>query len=55
MNCWHCKNPLTWGGDIDLEEEFYENYSIETNLLCSNCGAFVLVYLPRTTDHGSEE
>ena len=23
MDCWHCGTELIWGGDHDLEEEFY--------------------------------
>lgn len=45
MNCWHCTYALTWGGDHDTEDDPY--HSMVTNLSCSNCGAFVLVYLPR--------
>lgn len=44
MNCWHCDNPLIWGGDIDTE--LGDQEMIETNLSCSKCEAFVLVYLP---------
>lgn len=44
MKCWHCGNELIWGGDIDTE--LGDQEMIETNLSCSKCEAFVLVYLP---------
>ncbi len=50
MNCWHCKTELIWGGDHDLEEED-EDYEMVTNLSCGNCGAFVLVYLPKEKEN----
>lgn len=49
MNCWHCGHQLIWGGDHDIEEED-EEYCMETNLSCPNCGSFVLVFLPKDTD-----
>ena len=45
MNCWHCNTQLIWGGDHDIEED--EDYVMETNLSCPNCGSFVMVYLPK--------
>lgn len=51
MKCWHCNSELIWGGDSDLEEDD-ENYSIETNLSCPKCEAFVLVYLPKDKSMG---
>ena len=49
MKCWHCDTELTWGGDHDIDHED-EDYCMETNLSCHNCGAFVLVYLPKTSE-----
>jgi RNase P subunit RPR2 len=49
MLCWHCKNPLTWGGDHDIEEED-ETYCMVTNLSCQECGCHVDVYLPKDTN-----
>jgi len=46
MNCWHCNHELIWGADHDLDEED-ENFLMVTNLTCSNCGAYVEVYLPK--------
>jgi len=46
VNCWHCKHELTWGADHDIAEED-EEYCIETNLSCSSCGSFVMVFLPK--------
>lgn len=40
MQCWACKGELIWG---DIEDEG-EDYTIETNLSCSKCGAFVMVH-----------
>lgn len=47
MQCWACKSDLIWGGDHDIEDEG-EDYTIETNLSCPKCGAFVMVH------HGSK-
>jgi hypothetical protein len=44
MNCWHCLEELICGGDHDLDDE---EFDMVTNLSCPNCGAYVLVYLPR--------
>jgi len=41
MDCWHCGTELIWGGDHDLEEEFYD---IVSNLSCMNCETYVEVY-----------
>ena len=46
MKCLHCDTELICGGDHDIEHEDSE-YSMETNLSCSNCGSFVVVYLPK--------
>ena len=45
MKCWHCKTELIWGGDHDCED--HEDFLMETNLSCPNCGTLVLVYLPK--------
>jgi len=50
MNCWHCNTKLTWGGDHDIEEDqtyLFGEYSMVTNLSCSECDSYVLVYYPR--------
>ena len=47
MNCWHCKTELIWGGDHDIEEEEWHEYSMVTNLSCPNCKCLVEVYLPK--------
>ena len=57
MNCWHCNGELIWGGDHDLEEGegvLSDEYFIETNLSCPDCGSFVLVYCPRENERISE-
>jgi|TARA_R110000803_G_scaffold199468_1_gene263546 hypothetical protein len=46
MKCWYCNGELIWGGDHDIDEET-EDYSIVTNLTCSECGAYVECYLPK--------
>ena len=46
MKCWHCNNELIWGGDHDIDEEDTE-YMMVTNLSCTKCDSFVLVYLPK--------
>ena len=53
MNCWHCNTELIWGGDSDIEEDEDEYYTIQTNLSCPNpqCGAEVLVYLPKDNNN----
>ena len=40
MNCYHCETDLIWGGDHDSDSD---NFFIETNLSCPNCGAAVIV------------
>tara|TARA_Y100001963_G_scaffold9242_1_gene11877 strand:- start:344 stop:520 length:177 start_codon:yes stop_codon:yes gene_type:complete len=52
MNCWHCKNQLTWGGDFDYEDYGLDGNGIVSNLSCSKCGAYVEVYLP--LEYGEE-
>ena len=47
MKCWACKEEFIWGGDQDIEDES-EDFTIETNLSCPKCGAFVMVH------HGSK-
>ena len=47
MQCWACKEELIWGGDHGIEDES-EDFTIETNLSCPKCGAFVMVH------HGSK-
>jgi DNA-directed RNA polymerase subunit RPC12/RpoP len=54
MNCWHCNTKLIWGGDHDVEDWKDEEYSMETNLSCPECGSFVLVYLPKTISKEEE-
>ena len=47
MNCWHCGTELIWGGDHDLEEEFYGKdhaYDFVTNLSCPKCQSYVEVH-----------
>ena len=53
MKCWHCDNELIWGGDHDVEDGDNE-YSMETNLSCPECGSFYLVYLPKEGDDNAE-
>ena len=43
MNCWHCGEELSWGGDHDYEMS--DDFDLETNLSCPRCNAHVLVYL----------
>jgi len=49
MKCWHCNASLIWGGDHDIDDDNYmsEEYLMETNLSCPDCGSFVLVYYPK--------
>lgn len=41
--CWHCHGDLVWGGDNECDSE---DYQMESNFTCANCGAFVMLYLP---------
>ena len=50
MNCWHCTKKLIWGGDNDYEDYGLEGEGIVSNLSCSNCDVFVLVYCPIDKD-----
>ena len=43
--CWACGADLIWGGDHDEEDSDGVEY-IASNLSCSKCDAFYLVYLP---------
>ena len=43
MNCWACDTELIWGGDHDADTDD-EDHLIVTNLHCSECNSFVLVY-----------
>ena len=45
MNCWHCQSKLIWGGDHTYEDYSMEGEGIVSNLSCSKCDAFVLVYM----------
>ena len=48
MNCWHCKTPLIWGGDHDLEDSVRgEMFAMVTNLSCPKCNSYVEVYVPK--------
>ena len=45
MKCWHCGSELIWGGDHEEEiDEDEFQFHVVTNLSCSRCDAFVLVY-----------
>ena len=44
MNCWHCNEELIWGGDHSYEDYGLDGEGIVSNLSCSRCSAFVLVY-----------
>lgn len=37
MKCYVCETTLIWGGDQDIDHEYYD---METNLSCPNCGAY---------------
>ncbi len=42
MNCYWCSSKLIWGGDEDIDKsmpDLYPEYSIKTNLHCSQCGS----------------
>jgi hypothetical protein len=43
LNCYCCGEELIWGGDHDDEDDMGREL-IVTNLSCSKCDAFVLVY-----------
>jgi DNA-directed RNA polymerase subunit RPC12/RpoP len=42
MKCWNCNTNLIWGGDHDIEDS--EEFDIESNFSCPDCGSFVLFY-----------
>ena len=44
MNCWHCQSDLIWGGDRTYEDYGMEGEGIVSNLSCSKCNSYVLVY-----------
>ena len=45
MKCWHCKAELIWGGDFDYDDYGITGEGIVSNFSCSNCRAYVEVYL----------
>ena len=45
MKCWHCQSDVIWGGDHSFEEYDLEGEGIVTNMSCSKCPAYYLVYL----------
>ena len=45
MKCYVCNSELIWGGDLDAED-MDGNKLIETNLSCSRCDTYVIVYQP---------
>ena len=51
MNCPRCDTELIWGGDHDVEDS--DEWAIESNASCQNCGVFVLVLYP--FDDGTEK
>lgn len=48
MNCWHCKTPLRWGADHDVQDDSGKPF-ILSELSCPNCKSFVEVYYPVDT------
>ena len=46
MDCYHCNEKLIWGGDHDYEDYDRPGEGVVSNLSCSNCESYVLVYLP---------
>ena len=55
MDCWHCGTELIWGGDHDLEEEFYGEdhaYDFVTNLSCPKCQAYVKYIIVKRVKNG---
>lgn len=52
MNCWHCKTPLIWGSDHDLDEDYepwhnaHKSFSMLTVLSCPKCDSMVEVFYP---------
>jgi len=42
MKCYCCDENLIWGGDENCDDD--DNFEIMTNLSCSKCEAFVIVY-----------
>ena len=55
MNCWHCGTELIWGGDHDLEEEFYGEdhaYDFVSNFSCPKCQSYVEVHHRKESQNG---
>ncbi len=49
INCYTCNTKMIWGGDHDIDDDNYmsEEYLMETNLSCPDCGSLVLVFYPK--------
>ena len=55
MDCWHCGTELIWGGDHDLEEEFYGEdhaYDFVTNLSCPKCQPMLKYIIVKRVKNG---
>ena len=50
MLCWHCGNPMIWGGDFSLEDYGEEGEGIYSNFSCSVCPATAEVRLAEDED-----
>ena len=53
LKCFGCAGDVIWGGDHDIEDD--EDYFIVSNLSCSNCKAFYLMYHPMPPSDETDE
>ena len=50
MKCYFCEGAMIIGGDHDCEDPENDDFSMVTNMSCSKCNRFVLVYHPWDDD-----
>ena len=55
--CYICGSEVIWGGDHDVDGDswFSGEFIIESNLHCSSCGAFYLMYHPKSKEDKKDD
>ena len=53
IKCFGCGGDVIWGGDHDVEDD--EEYFIVSNLHCTECGIFYLMYHPTPPSDETDE
>ncbi len=53
IKCFGCGGDVIWGGDHDVEDD--EEYFIVSNLHCTDCTTFYLMYHPTPPSDETDE